>query len=83
MPLLSVYLLRSTGGIRINKHCCKYQNTFLAASVSEFMQFKQWFAYPHVAVRPQKLDCVLLGEPWKSCSKNTDFRGREIGVEKV
>lgn len=58
MPLLSVYLLRSTGGVLINKHCCKYQNCFLAASVSKFMQ---WFAHPHVAVCPQKLDCVLLG----------------------
>lgn len=61
MPLLSVYLLRSTGGVLINKHCCKYQNSFLAASVSKFMRFKQWFAHPHVAVCPQKLDCVLLG----------------------
>lgn len=83
MPLLSVYLLRSTGGVRMNKHCSEYQNSFLAASVSKFMQFKRWCAHPHVAVCPQKLDLCVTQEPWKLCSKNTDFRGREIGVEKV
>jgi hypothetical protein len=48
--LLNVYLLRSTGVVLINKHCSKYQNSFLARSVFKFTQFKQWYAHPACGV---------------------------------
>lgn len=76
--LLCVYLLRSTGGMLINKHCSKYQDSFLAPSVLEFTQSKQWFAHPAcgslssetVAQEPQNcvLKTLISGGGWKNRS---------------